>query len=459
MEKMLIRLSMVVASGALTACAMPVPTLKGESIQPPKVEPTIVEIPVPPLKAESILYNAINEHIPPSDTKKIDLISTVDTLDYRAEKPVISTSPNSISSRINIQYHHLRDKRHCGWRGIKKGFQCDLNNILDTNGSMILGLDSKFAFTPNWDLAFTSAPYFDGPSNLSALTTFALTKLATKFDAKASQAGEFRNKVQTAWQTLNTPIKIDDAVWLKVEPTQIWTTPITVRDNSLAFSLGLRATPRVVYENPLTTEPVMPTWSERPALGGKFDISLETKLAFSEAQQALKKAMQGLKLTSRMGSVEVEDVSFSALNSSVLIGLKVNSLLYHGWVFLTGEIEYNQINEGFLVRNLRLNVPTLNPAVRFVASFFKGEFESQVESLAHWQTQGASEALIAQAEKRFSEASKGTLGLNIFRIEPVVDEKTGHQVLFTSKGAIHLAIIASGKIYYRASLAELTKSS
>lgn len=432
---------------ALTACTMPVPILKGEPIVPPVPKATTVEIPVPPLRIENTLYDSINSTIPPKDSKRIELFPMVDTIEYEADKPAITTLSKLITSRISLRYHHLRDKKECHWHGIK-GFECHYDNKLDKTGSMTFGLDSTFSFSPTWNLVFSSSPYYEGPDDMSGWATLALTYLARKFDAKASDTG-LREKAQTAWKSMNIPIKLGDSIWLVIDPTEMWTTPITVRDHALAFSLGLKAKPRIVYDTPAITDPALAAWRERPSQGGKFVMSLEARLGFGEAQQFLKQAMHGLDLTSRMGSVQIEDVTISAQNSSILIGLKVKSLIYNGWIYMTGVLEYNEISGALLVRNLKLNVPTFNPIVRFIASFFKGRFEAEVESLAHWQIQGASDTLIDQAEKRFAEASKGTLGLNIFGIEPMVDDKTGHQILFTSKDAIHVAVTAYGQIYYR----------
>jgi hypothetical protein len=336
--------------------------------------------------------------------------------------------------------------------------RCDWNNEADRDGLLTLGLDSKVGFTPGWNLQSISSPYTDGAGDLSRIVDPLLKNLGAQVDAKTTQAGVFSDKMQRAWSLLQEPIKIEDGVWLLIAPEDAWTTPILVRGQSLAFSLGVKALPRIVYEKPTSAGPKpLPSWKEKQSNGGTFNISLQSKLAFSQAEQLLKQQLLQVKLPTRLGRVSVEDVSFTALNSSVLVGVKVKSPLYRGWVYLTGELEYEPISELFVTRNLRVNVQSPNPLVRGLAWFFRGTFEQEVENFATWDGHGATQNLMQIAEKRFSEVSKGTLGLSIFGIEPVVDEQTGHQFIFTSEDAIHLAVTASGKMFYQSAAGLLVK--
>lgn len=434
----------------LAGCTFTRPQLEGAHLPPPPTPQTTVEIPSPPINVAGLIHKNLPQASLPKDEKDINLGVARVWYKYWPDFPLIGLKPDLISTHVPYNYAFKAFKIHIRWVWLHIDTWWDLVRE-ECCGKTELGLETSFHWTPEWNLAFASTTKGPGGEIGNYLSKNQLDVAAKSIDENLNKSGQYKPLVTDFWHAITNPIDLGGNSTLLVNPERIWVSPIQVTGDYVSFSLNLSARPQIDFDHAASAPPVspaLPALEQAPASGGDVVIALDGRISFREAARILLERLEHTSLPTRFGKAKIVDAEVYGLNKALVIGVKVKSALFSGWLYLNGDLEYRSINYTFLVRNLHLAVKTSNPITAIAASLFRGQFEETLQQQAYWHSQTATEQLSETIEKRFHDAVKGRLGLQVISIRPVVADN--RQVIFTSPDAMNIALVARGKIYFPA---------
>lgn len=153
----------------------------------------------------------------------------------------------------------------------------------------------------------------------------AMTGALPKLDAKVAQV-DFKAIVDKVWSgVLMKPIRIQDSIWLLIDPQEARVGDITVANNVLTTRVGLTARPRIV-----TGPRPDPTGIPLPPLGVSkaptgLRVVAEGRLSYPVLSQILQKEVAGKqKLKLSVGEIRIDSMRVQAIGDG-RVGVRVRT--------------------------------------------------------------------------------------------------------------------------------------
>ena len=432
-----------------SACSILPPALKGQHLPPPEVPTSIVEIPLPTINISRMIEDQIDSNTLPRGEGEVEIWKKW-WYKYWPDFTSTNVEPNLISVRIpyNYAYKQWRPKYKWQWRGFKSGIVRTWILERNESGKKEVGLDCSFNWTPEWNVSFSTKAIYPSGRLAEIIAKKHFDRLGKDIDVTLNQKGNLHDKIEGIWKKIKNPTDLGNGKFLIINPQNLWVTPFETSDGNISFSLALSAQPNITdkIDRALADLP-LPKLTSIPTKGDNLIIALSGSLPFREAGRILFERLKDKELSTSLGSVKVVDARISGLNRKVVIGLKIDNSFHSGWIYLLGDLEYRSLSHTFIARNLRLEVKTWNPLIKFFVWIAGGQISSALNSYTYWPSHGANEEFKAKIQKLFNKNMGNQLRLQLISLRPLV--ANGRQVLFTNTEGINVSLVARGKFLNR----------
>lgn len=186
----------------------------------------------------------------------------------------------------------------------------------------------------------------------------ALLGVADEVDSLVA-AVDVRSDFEGWWRTIAAPIRLDERVWLVLDPSRVGRGGIGVDDTRLGTTLTLVARPRVVVgERPEMPLRELPSIDSIPAVGEDMSIQVEAVATYAEVTRRIRAAVVERRFSAQGRTIRVEDVEVGGLGDgrvSVRIALDED---VRGTVYLVGTPTYDAERDEIHVDDLDFDVRT-----------------------------------------------------------------------------------------------------
>lgn len=193
------------------------------------------------------------------------------------------------------------------------------------------------------------------------------SKIEQTIDESIQRSMDFKNNVLDALDKIATPweMSADYESWLRVVPTELYTTDAQLNGESIVMQMGLKCTietligqqPAKIFDkNKIVLKPV----SKMP---NNFTANIIAVSTYKEASKIITKNFQGLEFASGSRKVKVMNVAVWHKNDKIVIALDLTGSLT-GTIYLTGLPKYNEATKEIYFDNLDYALDTKSSLVR-----------------------------------------------------------------------------------------------
>jgi hypothetical protein len=335
-----------------------------------------------------------------------------------------------------------------------------------TTFEMVLKFSSKFFISSDWSINTITSPngfdWLSKPILKYGYVELPLTpivgkiisnnhaSIALKIDELIKNDYSMRPYVLQALNMSRTPFLASEEykTWVKVEPKDIFLTPLKSSGRDISTTLGISA----IVETVMGTEPAKPPLvSSVPQLKyvntipENFEVVIGNVIPYSEATLLSKKMMVGEKFEFKEGkySIQISDIEIYGNQDNIVMKVDTKGSL-NGTIFLKGIPKYSAEKKAIVLTNTTLDLKSKNFLLKAAKWILNGiiekkveeEFAIPLEELFNYAKQSVEETM----NKEFSKGIK--LKGNITEIIPndVILNADGILAIVTAKGKMQLQV-------------------
>lgn len=262
------------------------------------------------------------------------------------------------------------------------GFQCGWDD--EEARQLLLGLDSKFKFDPNYYInTKTTVRNIETPNRckvtiinkditdrIANLLYNYLSKGTQAFDEKVKSNTNFKPLVSKVWDNIQNPIQIDENIWLTINPKELSGGEILVTQGSpqtINTKLGIIFHPKIKYgDKPNVDKTILPPLNISNC-SKNIELQPNIKIPFDEIDQYLNDKIHGIKdrnFDFKRRRVIIDSLSTYSSNQKQILKLSIRcipikkltgNIVYNSFIFFFDKIFYKKKGQLFLVAT-----PTFN---------------------------------------------------------------------------------------------------
>ncbi len=212
-----------------------------------------------------------------------------------------------------------------------------------------------------------------------------LRRQASKNENSLLQNRYLRRQVGLVWDTLQSPIKLTNDLYLLINPQAVHVSVPETPGDTVSVVAGVVAKPRIVIGAPMPmTAQSLPEISMSPAQPETgFHIALESELPFDILGKELTKKMQGRTYSARGKTVIVEKVRLYGSGSSIVMAISVKGTV-KGTVYLTGIPAYDGSTRTLSVHNPEYTIETKQVLVQAADWLLHSSIRDSIAERATW---------------------------------------------------------------------------
>lgn len=206
--------------------------------------------------------------------------------------------------------------------------------------------------------------------------------LDTELDKVDAQLAEFdlRGRVDDVWSFLGTPMRLQDSLWLVMDPTAIRLNQVRNEGTTLHTSVGITAYPRVIGgARPAPKLREIPSL-ERGAAGEGLSLLTEGRIGWDVLTGILQKELAGDTIEVAGRQLEIVDVTVLGLDDGrVAVGLTVSGAA-RGTAYLVGHPVFDQHEAMLTMPDLEFDVSSRSLMVAGLAWLAGGQVEEYLRT-------------------------------------------------------------------------------
>lgn len=204
---------------------------------------------------------------------------------------------------------------------------------------------------------------------------------------KAIQGVDLRSRFEEWWQILQTPIELDDGVWLVVAPQTVAQGETTGSGTILTATTVLTARPQLVLgSRPIVDSLPLPDLDTEASATG-LTIRATAAADYTAGSERLTEALGGQTLEQSGHTVTIQRLELSGIGGR-RVALEVElSGAARGRVFLVGTPVFDDADGQIHVPDLEFDVATLNLLVGGLDWLAHEEFVQFLREKARWPTE------------------------------------------------------------------------
>lgn len=185
-----------------------------------------------------------------------------------------------------------------------------------------------------------------------------LVKVAKDLDKDLSKMN-FKKEVQSKWEELNSPIKIENYGYIHANTNELFLSNPKVKDNKLSTVLTVIAYP--VFDNNPSKGIIKPLPDleiiEKP-LDNFYSVYLDLNLDYDSLSATIHTLTKGQEFKIKNKTVRIDSVSIAgAINQELLFRVKFSGSK-KGILYLKGTPEFDAVNQVIQLKNIDFDIET-----------------------------------------------------------------------------------------------------
>ncbi|HYJ78281.1 MAG TPA: DUF4403 family protein [Longimicrobiaceae bacterium] len=324
----------------------------------------------------------------------------------------VSLGDNWVEVRTQVSYRARMAARACvpvaGCRFVQLA-SCGHGGPMPT---LDVGLRTTLRWREDWTLVphTTAAPVqagvrcrltearIDVTERVQQAAQNALAGLTPQVDARLREAVALRRRVEPVWAALQNPVKAADGVYLLLRPESVSVAPLRASGTDLSTTVSLTVRPRVVVgERPEPSVLPLPNFGSVVGRERGFRIAVVAEVPYAAANELLRGALVGRRLTVRGHKIRVKDVRMSGGGDRVVVAVKLAGDA-RGTVYFVGTPAYDAATQTLTVPDLDFSVETRNVLAGAAGWLLHDDLRGQLRTAARFGIGPRVSALRAQLD-------------------------------------------------------------
>jgi hypothetical protein len=215
----------------------------------------------------------------------------------------------------------------------------------------------------------------DYTGKVSQLFQSKLNAAASFLDSKLPGVTAAKGYCESAWNMLQSPIQIDQNVWLLINPATLSASPLNGSGTTASLTVGIVAHPQIVIGSkpPAGTVPLPPLGAG--VSGNTFHVALDAELPFTVATEMISNALVGQAYP--LGGHSIKINSAAVYGSGAMAVLQVGIVSpFKGTVFFTGKPSFDAVKDILSINDLNYSLETSNVLAKAASWVLHSEFLS-----------------------------------------------------------------------------------
>jgi len=193
-------------------------------------------------------------------------------------------------------------------------------------------------------------------------------------------AYDLRSRVEDVWSFLNTPIALQDSLWLVINPTAIRLDTVRSEGTTLYSSVGVTAFPRVIGGGEPAVRPGAVPNLERSGSPAGLELLSEASVGWDVLSGILQRELRGDTIRVADRDLVLEEIAVSGLDDGrVAVGLTVRGAV-RGTIYLVGTPVYHPLEASLTMPDLEFDVQTRSLMVAGLAWLADGRVEEHLRT-------------------------------------------------------------------------------
>ncbi len=325
---------------------------------------------------------------------------------------------------------------------------------LSCEASVNLTFQTKLSVTSDWKLQAKTTPgarEWTQPCEMTRLKIDMTKKIDPKIEEKVNEvvatldsripkAVDIRSKVSKAWESLQKPRKMEQGMWLVMNPESIAMGPFSGQGNTLKTTVAIVAHPKIVISEPPPATPIPLPSNSGQASGDTYYMAIEASLSFEDATAQARQKLVGQSYEVQGQQIRVTDARIYGDGDYFVIEAKLEGAI-DATVALSGKPHYDIPTGVLSVQDLDYTVDTKN----------------MLANAADWLLHGTLQQTIA-AKAKFpigDQIEKGKAGLEKALNKPLnanttlrgTAERIRLLGVYVTEDAFLVIVVAEGKMW------------
>lgn len=230
-----------------------------------------------------------------------------------------------------------------------------------------------------------------------------LRTLSSAIDESVKEYLDLKPYALEAWKSLNQPLILNEEyrVWLSMQPSGFFATPIMARDGVIRIRTGLQAVIETqVGEKPAAGPPgPLPRLKIGDEAGERVVINASVDIPFAEINRQASQYLSGQTFTQGKRSVKVEAVSIYGSNGKMVAEAKLSGS-FRGTVYFKGIPAFDATDSTLMLRDFDFDLATRNVLVKSAAWLYQGGFRNMIARQMVWPMASEIRMIFGEANRQ-----------------------------------------------------------
>jgi len=208
--------------------------------------------------------------------------------------------------------------------------------------------------------------------------------IAKELDKEIQNRIQIKPYVQEAWEQIQQPFELSQQInaWLKITPSEIMMTPLTVRNNQIVTNIGIKGYVDTFFGNKpeFTLNTNLPPLQTIKQVQERFQIALTGQITHDYAKSLVEQNFVGQTYSFNKGKrqIKITGIDLYGSNGKLVIKLNIDGSV-KGEIYLKGNPVFDQNSSTLIVENLEYDIKTKNALVRVADWMNHGNFIKTIE--------------------------------------------------------------------------------
>jgi hypothetical protein len=216
------------------------------------------------------------------------------------------------------------------------------------------------------------------------------SKIEKKIDETIQETMDFKPNVLDALDKIATPSEMSPEyeTWLRVVPTELYTTEAQLKDQSIVMQMGLKCTietligtqpPKIFDKNKIILKPVT-------KMPDNFTANIIAVSTYADASKIITKNFEGQEFGSGIRKVKVIKVALWHKSDKIVIALDLTGSV-NGTIYLTGLPKYDVTTKEIYFDSLDYAIDTKSSLIRTANWLASGTILKKMEESCRYSLQ------------------------------------------------------------------------
>lgn len=275
----------------------------------------------------------------------------------------------------------------------------NVSHYEDTEFSLVINYVTKVQVDKNWQVnTHTNGNGFDwitepelklGPVKIPVTSLVddiidkQQAKIAREMDQQVRQNISIKEYIDQAWDIVTKPRKVSENVgaWLKIEPHEVYLSPLNEEGGLLKITLGIKGSIETVIGNkPDMSHIELPELSTRKMANDSFKIKFIGSVSHAKANKMLQQYLKGKTYEFRDGkkAITIDKIGLYGHGGEVVVKSKVTGDV-NGNVYLKGLPYIDNQHHEIRVKHLDFDIDTKNKLLNTATWLAKGALSKKID--------------------------------------------------------------------------------